>query len=530
MSSLHCMFGVRFTGTVTAIAAFFGASLLAAPLPPQLSKQQREQVRQQSMDFASQPARVSVKALTQGTKVGETSRLEITLMTPNDEPIAAKEDQALEVSLTSPSGKVSTKDLTIKKGQSSAPFEFLANEHGLTSVTVRSKAGGIRPDKTDVLTVPTAGPKRPGKIAKTKSSSKLFALPNGFDSLVRVMGTADSRSARFQLAGFSSPTILRPKALIQQNDSAQSNNSPEIHIQVNDTGSDFFANGKNAAVISAYFESPNGTPAPRDIHIWFTWTNGQLDPRPLRIAKGEFSGEAHLTSHWPATVHVRFVSISPSYDVKGDKEFDLRFVPPGFAIVGPERLSVVDSEPIMVVFSNEQGVPIVTGADWKVTLHSTQSKLRFVPGLVEVKNDSALGATSLFPLSVGHDKIEAIVPDYQPKPLEIVITGWFVLFTCIVGGLAGGLAAYGTLHGSFWWRLFFGVLGGLILSWLYIYLALPKVDINVAHNPFSVMFVSIIGGYLGITVLDFAAGQFRLKPPVPPAPPAPPQAPQPQAP
>jgi len=135
---------------------------------------------------------------------------------------------------------------------------------------------------------------------------------------------------------------------------------------------------------------------------------------------------------------------------------------------------------------------------------------------------------------LGSDTVEAVVENYQSKPLVIVVTGWLVLALCLGGGTAGGLAAYDKLGGSLFWRIFLGILGGAVLCWFYVYLALPRVDINLAHNTFSVFFVALIGGYLGLAALDFAAERLGLKPPAPgggpgPAPPPAP-APHPQNP
>src|SRR5260370_38738126 len=104
---------------------------------------------------------------------------------------------------------------------------------------------------------------------------------------------------------------------------------------------------------------------------------------------------------------------------------------------------------------------------------------------------------------------------------------------CRGAGTAGGLAADDKLGGSLFWRIFLGILGGAVLCWLYFYLALPRVDINLAHNTFSVFFVALIEGYLGLAPLDFVAGSLGLKPPPPPAPgggpgPSPQPAPHPQ--
>lgn len=76
--------------------------------------------------------------------------------------------------------------------------------------------------------------------------------------------------------------------------------------------------------------------------------------------------------------------------------------------------------------------------------------------------------------------------------------------------MAGGLAAYNKFKGSWLWRIFLGILGGAVLCWLYLYLALPNVDAGIAHNTVSVFFVALIGGYMRTTVLDFAATKLGL--------------------
>ena len=53
-----------------------------------------------------------------------------------------------------------------------------------------------------------------------------------------------------------------------------------------------------------------------------------------------------------------------------------------------------------------------------------------------------------------------------------------------------------------------GIVGGAMLSWMYVFLAPPNLGVNLAHSIVSVLFVSIIGGYLGTTVLDLAAKRF----------------------
>lgn len=496
----------------------------------QIPEQAQVQMRQQASLLATQPARISVKAANQGIRVGDKSTVTITLLNSDNHPVAAPRDMLFSVALQPPSGAASTQQVRIPRGQSAAPFEFQATQTGLTSITVRPAAGDIRPDKTDVLVV------RSGSSRSKARKPAPAKTPPGFSKLWRSreeqfyeVGRTQLRPARFVLTFAAKPYGPDP-----QNPAPPVDNSPRLHLSVNDVGSEFKADGKDTVLITAYYDSPDGSAAPGNIHLWFTNSNGELDPRPLVISAGGYSGAANLTSRWPATAHVSFVSASPSLAVDGDKEFDIHFVPQvsGMQLVGPEKLSVVDNERIMVVFFNAEGNPISTGKSRKVTLHSKQSKLRLAPEIVEVNQDSAVGSAVLFPVWLGSDTVEAVVENYQSKPLVIVVTGWLVLALCLGGGTAGGLAAYDKFGGSLFWRIFLGILGGAVLCWLYVYLALPRVDINLAHNTFSVFFVALIGGYLGLAALDFAAERLGLKPPAPPAPgggpgPAPPPAPAP---
>src|SRR5260370_9179152 len=137
----------------------------------------------------------------------------------------------------------------------------------------------------------------------------------------------------------------------------------------------------------------------------------------------------------------------------------------------------------MVVFFNAEGNPISTGKSRKVTLHSKQSKLRLAPEIVEVNQDSAVGSAVLFPVWLGSDTVEAVVENYQSKPLVIVVTGWLVLALCLTGGIAGGLAAYDKFGGSLFLRLFLGILGGAFLFLPYLYSRLPRLYLHLLPNP-----------------------------------------------
>lgn len=480
-------------------AVLVGAHLVARAVAAQLPNQAKSQISKQAALVAVQPVKVSVTMPAQQVTIGSQSQVNITVLSADNQPIAATEDWQCEASVRFASGKSHSQTVTIRKGQSSARFEFVAEETGWTSVFVRPLWGSVRSDKAALIIRPAQ--KSSKRKHKPHGTSRLSPLHDEPTVLARGIAAAhwQLRMASFGFTSKSTDPAPDPDYIAGPSPAM-------LHIALNDPNGNYRANGKDAAIISAVFDSPDLSPAPVDIHIWFHWTNGQLDPPPpLELKKGTFSATAQLTSLWPGDVHFSFVSSTPSFPAQGDTDFVVHFVPPGAALVGPDKLSVVDSTPVMIVFYDAQENPVAPGKNWPVTLRSKQSKLRFTPQSFEVQATSPIGSAVLFPVSWGTDTVDAVVADYTLQPLTLVITGWVVLGLCLGGGVAGGLAAYNKFRGSWMWRIFLGILGGGVLCWLYVYLALPNVNVNIAHNSFSVFFVALIGGYGGTTTLDLVA-------------------------
>jgi hypothetical protein len=466
----------------------------------------KAQISRQATLVSKQAAKVRVKLLSQEILVGSNPQIEITALNAENEEIRVGQDLECEASIQYVSGKTSTQNISIKKGQSSVQLGFLAEETGFVSISVRPVKADIRADRIELIVHPAQKSRNRARPSNGVANS---AAPRNLnqDSETR-SGSSNSLLKTVSFRSFPDPLPLVPTPTPGK-PSPLSSATPVLHLSIGDPNGVYRANGKDAAVISALFESPDYSPAPVDIHIWLKLSNGVLSPQqPLRIKRGEFQGTAQLTSLWPAEAHVTYISSSPAYAVQGDTDVTLHFVPVGAALVGPDKLSVVDSAQVMVVFYDARQNPVAPGKNWQVSLRSTHSKLHLTPASFEVGAASPSGSSVLFPVSWGSDTIQAVVANYTIQPLTIVVTGWMILALCLAGGVAGGLAAYNKLKGSWFWRIFLGILGGGILCWLYVYLALPNVEVNLAHNTFSVFFVALIGGYLGIAVLDFAAKHF----------------------
>jgi hypothetical protein len=482
--------------------AFLAMQVLSADAASRAqSPAAQAQISKQAAFLATLPAKVQAKPLSTDITVGSKAEFEITVFNAENVPVPVTKDWRCEATIRYSSGKTASQVIELAPGHSSVRTVFAVEEAGFASVFVRPLDGSVRSDRVDLIVRPTK-----------KSHSKVSRHARNWREPELYTATFRSRTklhrvalwpASFERRSPSGPTdsVVEPVAT-----SAVPATTPTLHISLSDPNGKYKANGKDAAVITVLYESPDLSSAPQDIHIWLKLSNGVLDPpQPLELKKGTLRAETQITSLWPAEAHLTFVSSTPTYQAVGDTDVVLDFIPFGAALVGPEKLSVIDNSPVMVVFYDAQRKPVAPGKNWQVKLQSRQSKLHFTPASFEVQAGSPSGSSVLLPTSWGNDTVDAVVANYTIQPLPIVITGWVILGLCLAGGVAGGLAAYSKFKGSCLWRIFLGILGGAALCWVYVYLALPNVNVNMAHNTLSVFFVALLGGYGGTSALDYVA-------------------------
>jgi len=489
----------------------FSVSFLLGPLgftmaessAGQLPEAAQAQIMRQTMAQAAVPAKVEFQSIAPA-RVGAKTQASIALLNADGQLVSAKEDGAYRILFESPSGDLKSQTVWIKQGQSTAAFEFVPERAGFTTISVKPLENRVRADNTQIIVQPAARSNAASRPRRSRGSPSRPPTSSRTPELVN-----PPTEARFLQVGFALPSGKSPAHLSAGTATPQPPTKPILHISVNDVGINYFANGKDGPVISVVYENPDLTPTPTAIHIWLSRSQGKLEPeQPLVIAKDAYSVNARLTSAYPADIHVSFVSSTPSYEVQGDKEFTVHFVPLGAVLVAPDRLSVVDVAPVMLVFYGADKQPVSPGKDWPVTLQCKHSRLKFTPKAFKVLASSPQGSTDVLPISFGTDTVSAVLANYTPDPVTIRITGLLVLILCVAGGAAGGAAAYSKFRGSWFWRIFLGIIAGALFCWLYIVLALPSIDNAVAHNTLSVFFIALLGGYLGLQRLDFAAKKF----------------------
>jgi hypothetical protein len=168
-------------------------------------------------------------------------------------------------------------------------------------------------------------------------------------------------------------------------------------------------------------------------------------------------------------------------------------------------MSLIDREPLVGCFFDDQGRCIQTDRKRRVNVSSTNPSLHVDPDSTDVSANDGTATFYLEPTWSGTASLDMWTPGHNKQRIAIEISLWLVVTLCLVGGVAGGIAARDTLRGSIWWRCFIGIVGAIVLVWVCVFTVVPQTHSMIAHSLISVLVVGIVGGYGGTRVLDLAA-------------------------
>jgi hypothetical protein len=437
--------------------------------------------------LSREPIKVDLRPTARAYREGQVVRIEVTLRDQHDEVVPSPNATEIEISETDPNNKISTQKVNFNRGEEIQYFEFTANEPGLYRIVARE--AHLRPGSYFVLV---------GRVAHHSAHGSPL-VPGIFRAAVERSG--ELRPVALRWASAQSPDA--------QTGNPPPSSSPQLMFLVPDGGHEFLADGVDPALLQVFYMSPDGSGAPTDIKVWLSWSNGVLDPKPLIIRKGETWGEANLRSKWPVDAQVKIISSSPPYPVVGTTEYAVKFGPPiyGVAAVVPENLPLVDTGTVTAQLLGPNNVPVNADKSIPVTFELNSSKIRLASASKEVEIQKGSSAVSilLVPMEIGEAQLKVSIPDRPTATYPVRVTGLVVILLCLAGGIIGGLCAFDAFKGSLFWRIFLGVVGGAVLTWIYVFVGLPQTTWAIAHSVISALFVSIVGGYMGLQVLDFAA-------------------------
>ncbi len=106
--------------------------------------------------------------------------------------------------------------------------------------------------------------------------------------------------------------------------------------------------------------------------------------------------------------------------------------------------------------------------------------------------------------------MQAFTPNYAPATSVITITVLGVLIASLLGGLIGGILSWINSQGNPVARIFTGLAVGLVASWAYVIVGLPKLESAFLHNQLSVFFVALIVGFSGVKGLSFVSSKLNF--------------------
>lgn len=482
--------GARLVATVLSAAIALLWQAQAWPQAPMQAQAQRA---------AQGPMKLDVRPLVHVAHAGDKVSVEVRMLDANNQPAAWNRQCQVDVNVRGPSGKAQEYGVTLPSGQSVARLTIDAPEVGLLRISAREKNATLLPAGNSLLVNNRPAP------AKKKRRVKRSALPlTPAAGSVRILTVAARVSGPGELLAMLTPG--RPG--LSGAPQTPPPSAPEL-LLTNSTGKDeVLADGKDAARIQVYYMDPQGAAAASDIQIWLTWSNGKLDPQPLVIKKDGAFAEAEWTSFSPVNATVSLVTSAPKLAVNGPRGLQVSFVPPirgiGAACPNPLKLSLIDSEPVLAQFFDPDGRAIQTSKPRQITFTSSNPSLHVEPASFDVPTNGSGATIFLLPTWSGKSKLDIWTPGYDHQTLEVEVTMWFVLVLCLAGGIIGGIAARDALKGTVAWRVFVGIVGGIVLVWLCVFAVLPQTHSLIAHNLVSVFVVAVVGGFGGTRVLDFA--------------------------
>jgi hypothetical protein len=471
--------------------------LLTAFTPNGASQQLASQMQVQAQRAAVRPMKLDIHILERGTRVGAPVPTEIVLLDADNQNTAWEKPTTVQVTITSASGAVQTQTVTIPARQSTAKFNFVPSEAGVVNLKVTDSENVLHPGGNSLLI------SRP--VTKAAKRVKHGALmPYFHSSEPRLLQVSTRMESAY-------PDWDEQPA--DQSGPAPASEFPTLLITKESGKDEILADGKDFARLEVFFMDPNGNPAPSDIYVWLTWTNGELHPQPLVIKKGQASAEAQWTSNSPLKATMSLARVAPKYAVAAGNKLEVTFVPPIYGVgtpsANPLKLSLIDAAPLTAQFFDQDGRPIQTDRVRKITfISSNPSLLHLDPASQDVQAAESGTAIYLIPTWSGSADVDIWTAGYDHQRLTIVVSIWLVVVMCLGGGVVGGIAAKQRLKGSVLWRSFVGALGAIVLVWIAVYAVLPRTHSVIAHNLVSVLVLGIIGGYGGTGVLDWALKRF----------------------
>ena len=465
-------------------------------------------VLSQQAQPAQVPTKIDVAPLNVQNRIGSDVSLKVQLLDAYGHPVSAFKSFDAEVQVEKPSGQSATYSLTFAPGESSKQITVPIGEIGLAKLTVKQHEKQLVGGSNFVLVRPAKSQANAPQQANKPPAAKPGGGPS---SRQRDFFHWPPGQARLILAAYPPPQVPAP---------SQPSSPAQLVLTVSgeDSNGGTRADGTTCARVQVFYLGADDLQ--RDIQIWLSPSNGMLDNNLIAIRKGTTSGMACWTSQYPipsATLTVAATN-PPNYAfVSGTDGADPRRVTHKFTdnISGiefvnvPQSLTIVDNFNLTARFKGPSG-PVRLSDPRELHFSADSSVLNVNPLKTIVQAGGFDSSTILVPTFFGKSTVQVFTPDYAPVTSVITITWLGVLVASLLGGLLGGILAWINSQGKLWMRVVTGLIVGLVASWAYVIVGLPKLETAFLHNRLSVFFVALLVGLSGVKGLTFISSKFNL--------------------
>jgi len=421
------------------------------------------------------PVRLLVRPSARTPSIGQNIDLRVTLLDSRGNPANATGDVTVDLLIRPPSGAPIPLSEKISKGKSSDTQSYKPRLSGRYVVEAVDRAKRLMSDTYYFYVFP--------------SSRADGSLPPRWWEEV-----AENR----WLAAKPQPPSTRPAR------------QPKATLRVGYYGGQdgVLADGRDAVDISVIYDSPDGAAAPDDIQVWFSQTVGEFDKKPLVIQRGTREGVARWTSKEPnRSATIDYVAPKTRFDVELPSSNKFKFIRQVVKLVPtvPLSISIIDRPQLIVQFVDAEGFVVQADRKRTVTLSVARSGVTVEPSTHSIDEGGGPVKAGITPVSLGTATIKIDSDNLISGSTTVDISvgiGSLILFS-LLGGLAGGGLAYLREKTKLELKLAGGVAGGLVLTAIYVFGAIPMVGPSAPSNLVAAVAIALIGGYVGTAVLDW---------------------------